>query len=266
MNNNGRSIDLAEMKGLGKGAVYIVLASLSCLLFSTFTPPFLTPEAASRIPVIGALPGDLPGYWARFALSFLLFGVAPAAMALAFREKPTTLGINFRTPILRKPWFWLLIPLAALGGAMGAITLDLGSYYPYSRDLIGRVRESGLGPFFGHYAAYFFLYYVPWEFFFRGFLLFPFLIAAERAFAIAKAARDPAFGMVLAAVVFFQTMPSTLGHLGHPLPELVAAVTAGLFFGVLAWKTRSIIPGLLLHAAMGFGTDLFIVCKGAGYL
>ena len=260
MNNNGRSIDLAEIKSLSKGAAYIVLASLSCLLFSTFTPPLLTPQAASRIPLLGALPGDLPGYWARFALSFLLFGVAPAAMALHFREKPTALGINFRTPVLRKPWFWLLVPLAALGGAVGAISLDLGSFYPYSRDLIGRVRESGLGPFFGHYAAYFFLYYVPWEFFFRGFLLFPFLIAAERVLAIAKADRNPACGMVL-----FQTMPSTMGHLGHPLPELVAAVTAGVFFGVLAWKTRSIIPGLLLHAAMGFGTDLFIVCKGAGY-
>jgi len=41
---------------------------------------------------------------------------------------------------------------------------------------------------------------------------------------------------------------------------------AGLAFGLLAWKTRSIIPGLALHASIGLGTDLFIVLKGAGYI
>lgn len=271
MNNNEPSPNLASLKPLAKGAAYIALASFSCFLFSAFTPPLLTPEAASAIPLIGSLPGDLPGYWARFALSFLLLGIAPAVMALLFREKPADLGLNFRAPILRKAWYWALIPLCVLIGAMGATGAGgLGDYYPYSRDLIGRVREAGLGPFFGHYAAYFFLYYAPWEFFFRGFLLFPFLIAAERAFASGPADRggasaEGARAMVLAAIVLFQTIPSTMIHFGHPLTELASAVAAGLIFGLLAWKTRSIIPGLLLHAAMGFGTDLFIVCKGAGY-
>jgi membrane protease YdiL (CAAX protease family) len=264
MSNNERSLNLSDLKPLGKGAAYIVLASFSCLLFSAFVPPLLTPEAASRIPLIGSLSGDLPGYWARFALSFLLLGLAPAVMALAFREKPADLGINFRTPILRKAWYWALVPLCVLMGAIGALGPGgLGEYYPYSRDLIGRVREAGLGPFFAHYAAYFFLYYLPWEFFFRGFLLFPFLVAAEKALAIGQA--DGARAMVLAAIVFFQTIPSTMIHFGHPLAELAGAVAAGLIFGILAWKTRSIIPGLFLHAALGFGTDLFIVCKGAGY-
>jgi membrane protease YdiL (CAAX protease family) len=276
MSNNERSLKLAGIAPLGKGAAYLALASLSCLLFSAFTPPLLTPEAASRLPLIGGLPGDLPGYWARFSLSFLLLGAAPALMALAFREKPADLGLNFRTPILRKAWYWLLLPLCVAIGAIGGMDSGgMGSFYPYSRDLVGRVREAGLGPFFGHYAAYFFLYYAPWEFFFRGFLLFPFLVAAERVFSLGAgagdgspddAAADAARGMVLAAVVLFQTIPSTMLHFGHPLSELTSAVAAGIIFGVLAWKTRSIIPGLLVHAAMGFGTDLFIVCKGAGYI
>ena len=71
-----------------KPAAYIALASFSCLLYSAFTPPLLSSEAASRLPLVGSLPGDLPGYWTRFILSFLLLGLAPALMALAFREKP----------------------------------------------------------------------------------------------------------------------------------------------------------------------------------
>jgi hypothetical protein len=262
-----------------KPAAYIALASFSCLLYSAFTPPLLAPEAASRLPLVGSLPGDLPGYWVRFILSFLLLGLAPAALALAFREKPAELGLSLKTPLLRRPWFWLALPIAALIGAMGATSPDLGSFYPYSHDLIGRVREAGIGPFIGHFAAYFFLYYVPWEFFFRGFLLFPFALAAEKAFAAANATasdaqiagiaadRGPeAGGAVIAAAVLLQTIPSTLLHFGHPLTELASAVAAGLIFGILAWRTRSIVPGLLLHASIGLGTDLFIVLKGAGYI
>jgi hypothetical protein len=216
----------------------------------------------------------MPAYWARFFLSFLLLGAAPALLAMAFREKPADLGLNFKTPLLRMPFFWLIVPVAIAIGAIGATTSDLGSFYPYSRDLIGKVREAGIGPFLGHYAAYFFLYYVPWEFFFRGFLLFPFALAAERAFAIgaAKIKKEEtrldsvaaASGTVLAALVLFQTIPSTLLHFGHPLSELAGAVAAGMIFGLLAWQTRSFVPGLILHAGLGLGMDGFIVLKGAG--
>jgi membrane protease YdiL (CAAX protease family) len=255
-----------------KPASYIALASFSCLLYSAFTPPLLGPAAASRLPLIGGLSGDLPGYWARFALSFLLLGLAPALLALAFRERPADLGLKFKTPLFRMPLFWLLVPVAIAIGAIGALSPDLGSFYPYSRDLIGRVRESGIGPFLGHFAAYFFLYYVPWEFFFRGFLLFPFALAAERAFAIGTTKKGvvrldsaaTARETVLAALVLFQTIPSTLLHYGHPLTELAGAVAGGIIFGLLAWKTRSIFPGLILHAALGLGADGLIVLKGAG--
>jgi hypothetical protein len=273
-----------------KPAAYLGLASFSCLLYTSFTPPILTPQAAARLPLVGSLPGDLPGYWARFALSFVLLGLAPAALAAAFREKPAALGLSLRAPMLRSPLFWLAVPVALLAGAIGALATDLGSYYPYSRDLIERTRESGLGPLVGHLAAYALLYYVPWEFFFRGFLLFPFALAAERAIGFREAATaERAFGFreaataeralapggnatdgeartIVAALVLFQTIPSTMLHVGHPLSELSGAVVAGIAFGILAWKTRSIVPGLILHAALGLGTDGFIVLRGAGYL
>lgn len=240
-----------------KPAAYIAAASISCLLYTAFTPPLLTPEMAGRLPLIGALPGDLPGYSARFILSLTLLGIAPGLLAASFRETPKGLGINFRIPLFKKRWFWLSIPAAMAIGALGTASPQLAAYYPYSREIVGMVREQGLGPFFLHFSLYFILYYVPWEFFFRGFLLFPF--AREAA-----SPKNETAGIV-AALVLFQTIPSTMLHFGHPLPELLSAVGAGIIFGILAWKTRSIIPGLLLHASIGFGTDLAIVLKAAGY-
>jgi len=169
------------------------------------------------------------------------------------------------------------VPVAAAIGAIGALSPDLGSFYPYSHELINLVNKSGFDVLVGHFIAYFFFYYIPWEFFFRGFLIFPFALAAEKAFraqnlqnagsiAHGNSKNSDTGRMVLAALVLFQTIPSTMLHFGHPLSELMSAVVAGILFGILAWRTRSIIPGLILHTAIGFGTDLLIVLKATGYL
>ncbi len=250
-----------------KPAAYIITVSLSCLLFSAFTPPLLTAQAAMKLPLIGSLPGDLPSYWARFILSFLLLGVFPGIVALLFKESPRRLGLIFNIPLFRKGWFWLLVPLAMAVGALGTLSPDLAAFYPYSRDLIPRVQESGLGPFWIHILAYGLLYYLPWEFFFRGFLLFPLALSAQEALRSSPDhAMNKNVGTVMAAIVLFQTIPSTMLHFGHPLSELFGAMAGGILFGLMAWKTKSIFPGLILHAAMGIGTDLFIVLRMTGRL
>ena len=60
----------------------------------------------------------------------------------------------------------------------------------------------------------------------------------------------------------------TLDHAPFRPPRLGALQRGGggIVFGILAWRTRSIVPGLLLHAAIGLGTDGLIVLKGAGLL
>jgi membrane protease YdiL (CAAX protease family) len=271
-----RDVQLAALRPWIRPAAYIGLASVSCFLFTAWTPPLLESAAAARVPLLGSLPGDLPGYWIRFSLSFLLLGAAPFLLALAFGDRPSDLGLRFDAPILRSPWFWCALPAAALIGAIGASFPDIAAFYPYSRDLVGHVAAEGALPFITHFVAYFFLYYLPWELFFRGFLL----LALAKGLSLTPAERRSEAtgtstttggaaagqGALAAALVLFQTMPSTMLHVGHPTTELASAVVAGLGFGFLAWKTRSILPGLLFHAAMGLGTDLFIVLKGAGPL
>ncbi len=266
-------LKLDDLRPWAKPAAYLSLASISCFLFTAYVPPLLDPALAARIPLIGSLQGEAAGYWMRFALSFLLLGLAPLVTALAFGDRPSALGLRFDAPILRSPLYWCALPVAVAVGAIGALSPDLGSYYPYSRDLVARTAAGGALPFLGHFAAYFFLYYLPWELFFRGFLVLGLARAIEPG---AGRAVRPETGTTtggtaagggaaaVAALVLFQTMPSTMLHVGHPMSELFSAVIAGLGFGYLAWKTKSIVPGLLLHAAIGLGTDGLIVLRGIG--
>jgi len=264
----------AEARAWIKPAAYLSLASISCFLFTALTPPLLDPELAAALPFLGGLPFEDAAYWLRFALSFLLLGLAPLGLAALLGDRPAELGLRFDAPILRSPLYWLSLPAAAALGAIGALSPDLASYYPYARGLAGRVAAEGALPFLAHAAAYLLLYYLPWELFFRGFLLLGLAKgsptgAAGRARWAGTAtgvSAGPEGQALAAALVLFQTMPSTMLHVGHPLSELFAAVLAGLGFGVLAWRTRSILPGLLLHAAIGLGTDGLIVLKGAGLL
>jgi membrane protease YdiL (CAAX protease family) len=265
-------VTIADPRPWLKPAAYISLASISCFLFTAFTPPVLSPTALSALPFFGSIPGDGGAYWLRFALSFALLGLLPLALARAFGERPADLGLRFDAPILRSRLYWTAVPLAFAAGALGALWPDVAAYYPYSRDLVGRSSAGGAWPFLAHAAAYFFLYYLPWEFFFRGFLLLGLArgLPASSPGAGTGTTTGGASGSdrasLAAALVLFQTMPSTMLHVGHPLSELFGAVVAGIGFGILAWRTRSIVPGLLIHAALGIGADALIVLRGAGAL
>jgi uncharacterized protein len=70
---------------------------------------------------------------------------------------------------------------------------------------------------------------LAWEFFFRGFLV----MGTRRAWG--------------PWAIVIQAVPCTLLHVGKPGVEVVAAFPFALFLGVLAYRTRSIVPGLLLH-------------------
>jgi membrane protease YdiL (CAAX protease family) len=90
--------------------------------------------------------------------------------------------------------------------------------------------------------AYVGLYYVAWEFYFRGFLLF--------------GIRET-LGDFMAVVI--QTIPSSLIHFGKPEGETIGSIIAGIVFGVVALRTKSIWYGFLAHATIGVLTDLFII-------
>jgi len=85
-------------------------------------------------------------------------------------------------------------------------------------------------------------YYVAWEFYFRGFLLFG---LTER------------FGAVNAILI--QTISSCLIHIGKPEGEIIGSIVVGILFGMIALRSRSIRYVFIIHAAIGVLTDIFII-------
>jgi len=87
---------------------------------------------------------------------------------------------------------------------------------------------------------FYLFYYIGWEFLFRGYLLF----GLERR-----------LGWIMA--IIFQTIPSTIIHWNKPEAETFSAILAGILFGAIALRTRSIIYPLFLHYLIGISTDVF---------
>ena len=94
------------------------------------------------------------------------------------------------------------------------------------------------------WAAVYALYYLAFEFFYRGFLL-KLLV--------------PAVGPELA--VWLQATAATLIHVGKPLPEVIAALPASLLFGVIALRSKSIIYPAVLHLLIGLALDVAILAR-----
>lgn len=90
------------------------------------------------------------------------------------------------------------------------------------------------------WAGLYALYYLSYEFFFRGFMI---------------RIVEPYWGLL--AAVWVQALCSVLIHLGKPLPETLSAIPFALLFAVFAIRTRSIFWPALFHLAIGFSTDVF---------
>ncbi len=218
---------------------YFILVSAPILLtiyyyngnaesFLTFFPGF------SEHPLLG-----LYKVLFQFTVFFFLFFCLPLLFNMFYMKKPlkelglglgdVRLGLKLTLPII----LLLVLPAAYLASQMA----DVRSAYPMARILMARHDLLT-----SYDLAYVLLYYVAWEFYFRGFMLF---------------GTREALGDTMAIVV--QTIPSCLIHLGKPEGETIGAVAVGIIFGFIAVRTRSIWYVFLIHASLGILTDLFII-------
>ncbi|MDF1537160.1 MAG: CPBP family intramembrane metalloprotease [bacterium] len=129
----------------------------------------------------------------------------------------------------------LVVPFSLLASSMPDVRLE----YPLARIVTTRTDLVLV-----YEAAYVLLYYLAWEFFFRGFMLFP----LARVFGGMNA-------------ILIQTIPSCLLHIGKPEGEVTGSILAGLVFGTLALRTGSIWYGWVLHAALGVLVDLLVIFR-----
>ena len=169
--------------------------------------------------------------------AFVLFFVLPAAVAkLGLNLKLRELGVRLGDARAGLTALAVLFPVAALLLLPTCRMADFRTEYP-----LFHAAGQSLSVFIIYELCYA-VYYFGWEFFFRGFMLF---------------GLADAFGAVNAVLI--QTIPSTLAHIGKPTPEVFASVAAGLVFGAIALKTRSVLYVFLLHWLIGVTLDVFIV-------
>ncbi len=194
-------------------------------------------------------------YLQRFVSSAVLFGMLPLGAALISGIPTAELGLARPVRFGSAGWFFLFLCAGILIGFLGSLDPLLSTFYPYRPGLDELVRERGIGVLFGHIGLYLLLYYLPWEFLFRGILV----VAVTES--LRKDNGEWPSGTLLVALL--QTAPSTLLHMGHPSAEVFGAVVFGAVAGYLALESRSIYPGLVFHAASGIALDLFIVVRGS---
>ena len=184
--------------------------------------------AIARPALVGARPS--------FLVSFTFLGIATALVAPRLvRRRVTALGLTIGN---WKTGRWLLLagmPVALLVGFLSADSPALAAEYP-----LGPVTRD-LGSFLPHALGYL-VYYVGFEFFFRGFLL---LGLQERL----GARRANLLQSLLAVII----------HAGKPISEVAGAFPGSLVFGWLTLRTGSIWYSVALHWLVGVSLDWYII-------
>jgi uncharacterized protein len=157
-----------------------------------------------------------------------------AVIVLVWRESPRRYGIALGDWRLGLPVTLAGIVIMAVAIVILGQLPDFRVYYSVlaaQRPAWRIVLDAGVDMF-------------AWEFFFRGWLLGAF---------------RPRYGT---DAIWLQMIPFALMHVWKPELEVLSTIVGGVFFGILAWRTRSFVYGWLLHWFMIAG----IILVAAGYV
>lgn len=189
----------------------------------------------------GGVANDLHAYMYHHAGCFLILGLGSLVLGRVLGWSPPDLGWgpgDWREGLI---WVGVLVPAVVV-----PVTYLSSFQEPFIQEY--PVADSALrnGSRFLLHASVYLLYYLGWEAFFRGFLLFGLLENMGRWNAI-----------------LVQTIPSTLIHTGifatgKPFTETIGAIPFGIFAGWLAVRTESFWYVFLIHAALGLLLDFWM--------
>jgi len=181
---------------------------------------------------------DIYRYVYQFLATLVLFFLFPLiVIKLVFKEKLKNYGLTLgdkryglRFIIITIPL--IVTPIIFLASRMPQVRAE----YPLSK-----LVQDNASVFLLYELSYVLLYYVGWEFFFRGYMLFGLREKFGDAYAI-----------------LLQVIPSALLHFNKPESEFLGSIVLGIVLGYLALRTRSILYPLIIHSCIGVFTDLFV--------
>jgi membrane protease YdiL (CAAX protease family) len=218
-----------------KPTVILLVSSVTLVTWKCFASPQYLEQFARRCG--GFSDPQAAGAIGSFVGALLLLGLLPALVVkLVFRENLADYGVGPGDRLRTMRSFLVCAPIVLLIAYLSAGSASLGKEYPISH----LAQVSGWG--FTLHALTYLLFYLGWEFQFRGFM---------------QHGLGESMGPANALLV--QVLASTLLHLGKPVSEIYAAILAGLLWGLLAYRTRSLLSGMLQHFLLGIALD-WLIC------
>ncbi len=174
-----------------------------------------------------------------FISCFVLMAVLPALIVKwVFHDRLSDYGVGLGVRKWTVRSFAVLAPLFLLVSYLASSDPAMLAKFPID-------PSAGQSPrMFAIHTASYFLFYIGWEFYFRGFMLF---------------GLRETYGGVHAVLI--QVLASALLHIGSPASETFGAILGGLLWGWLALQSRSLASGFGQHFILGIALDAFI-CFG----
>ncbi len=229
---------------LGEARKPTVILLLAPLLLTTFkyygSKSFYLSALAGRF-VLFHDPARTAELW-HFGSALLLLGVLPALVVkFVFKESLAAYGVQRGDTGFSLKALLVLLPVLVALAWLSARGPEFVAEYPLDKG-----AASSAAAFVSHAATYL-LYYTGWEFFFRGFM----------QFGLRGALGD-------GNAILVQTLASCLIHIGKPAGEIYASILAGLLWGFIVFRTRSLWAVLVMHWALGVSLDFFICSAAKG--
>lgn len=181
-------------------------------------------------------PGRLPVplHYGAAALLLAVLPVIAARLMTGMRLRDLGLGVgDWRAGL---GWLAVGAPIAILAGWVASRGAPMRAVYPLDPSVLPDL------PHFVPYALMQFLYYGAWEVLFRGVLLFG--LRQRTGAATANVA---------------QTALSVTAHFGRIWSETFSALPAGLVFGWVTLRVRSIWYIAVVHWLVGVSLDWFVL-------
>ncbi|HEX6813550.1 MAG TPA: CPBP family intramembrane glutamic endopeptidase [Planctomycetota bacterium] len=218
----------------------VVVGSLHAAIALTLLEYFARPEFFARhFPGASSHHfGLYPHLW--WALwTIVLFLVVPAVLVRAvyrhrLRDYGLTLAIERRHWWLYLALFAAVLPIVLYAGSRS----DFQAVYPFYRGALNATT----GAIVAWEVAYL-LQFLALEFFFRGFLVL-------------------GMGRVIGrASIWVAMVPYCMLHYHKPPAEAFAAIVAGVVLGEVAFRTRSIAGGAILHIGVAATMELLAILR-----
>ncbi len=177
--------------------------------------------------------------WLYHNLSTLvLFALIPMGIIKrSFREKPADYGWqwgDWKFGLKATLIAFAIMPFVVYNSAQNPV-----HYAFYNNEFPLELATSSVA-MFALWGLSYLPHYVGWEFFFRGYVLFGF---------------GKKYGIFMA--LMFQVLLTALMHIGKPEAETWGAVVGGVYMGLLALRTRSVVWPLAFHFYLGMLNSYF---------